>query len=147
MHQQSIISEFQQDVEYFYKFYEGPRILPKLEYLFGSQTGENDVNVLTFIRNTKDRLELEKTKGFRMKNQMNLSSSPFNVHYWMIEDTALAEQLGMSTSEEDVGDVYVLRKDSVYTDGKKPNLQLDGYPYISEKVLSWKEVMGNVDAL
>ena len=60
MHQQSIISEFQQDVEYFYKFYEGPRILPKLEYLFGSQTGENDVNVLTFIRNTKDRLELEK---------------------------------------------------------------------------------------
>ena len=69
-----------------------------------------------------------------MKNQMNLSSSPFNVHYWMIEDTALAENLGMSTSEENVGDVYVLRKDSVYTDGKKSNLQLDGYPYISEKV-------------
>lgn len=49
-----------------------------------------------------------------MKNQMNSSNSPFHIHYWMVDDPAIAKELHISTEEKDVGDVYVFRKQSVY---------------------------------
>jgi len=40
--------------------------------------------------------------------------------------------LGLTSSE----DLYILRKQSVFTNGQKPNVNLNGYPFISEKVIS-----------
>ena len=53
--------------------------------------------------------------------------------------------MGINTDVENVGDLYVLRKQSLYTRGEKrrgekANVKLNCYDFISEKVLS-AEVM------
>lgn len=48
--------------------------------------------------------------------------------------------MGIDTSIERIGDLYLLRKSSEYTNDIKPNIQLRGYDYISEKILSHEEM-------
>lgn len=48
--------------------------------------------------------------------------------------------MGISTEEKDVGDLYLLRKQSVFTTGLKSNIKLNQYPFISEKILSAEEM-------
>ena len=48
--------------------------------------------------------------------------------------------MGISTDEAHVGDIYLLRKQSVFTTGLKPNIKLNQYPFISEKILSAEEM-------
>ena len=96
------------------------------------------MHICTFISDEKDKAQLTKAKNFRKMNQTN-SNEFYHYQYWVITDPELAKSMGMSTSEDDVGDLYVLRKSSPFTLGAVPNLNLRGYEYISEKIHSSKD--------
>ena len=49
--------------------------------------------------------------------------------------------MGLHDSE----DLYVLRKKSVFTNGQKPNVRLNGYDFISEKVVTALDMKENPD--
>jgi hypothetical protein len=44
--------------------------------------------------------------------------------------------MGLETPE----DVYMLRKSSIFTKGEKSNINLNGYEFISKKVVSSEEL-------
>ena len=67
----------------------------------------------------------------------------FKIQYWVIEDEALAKKLGISTKDQDVGDVYLVRKESDYTAGLASTTKLDGYDFVVQKVASAKEMIAN----
>jgi hypothetical protein len=46
--------------------------------------------------------------------------------------------LGIDT--EKPGDMYLLRKSSIFTKGLKPNINIRDYPFISQKIMT-REVM------
>jgi len=48
--------------------------------------------------------------------------------------------MGIDTSNERIGDLYLLRKSTEYTNDIKPNIKLRGYEYISDKILSHEEM-------
>ena len=48
--------------------------------------------------------------------------------------------MGISTDDKDVGDIYLLRKESVFTTGLKSNIKLNQYPFISEKILTAEDM-------
>ena len=68
-------------------------------------------------------------------NQTN-SNDFYHYQYWVVTDPELAKSMGISTNEEDIGDLYVLRKASTFTQGSTPNINLRGYDYISERIRS-----------
>lgn len=49
--------------------------------------------------------------------------------------------MGIDTSLDRIGDLYLLRKKTQFTSDIKPNLQLRGYDFISEKILSHEEII------
>jgi len=48
--------------------------------------------------------------------------------------------MGISTDEKDIGDLYLLRKKSVFTASKIPNIKLNQYDFISEKILTGEQM-------
>jgi hypothetical protein len=50
----------------------------------------------------------------------------------MIDNPKVAKELGMSTKPEDIGDVYVVRKESEFTSGERANIKIQGYNYVSQ---------------
>lgn len=74
---------------------------------------------------------------------MNQSNTPFHVHYWMITEEEQAKQLGLDTSK--VGDVYVLRKQSIFTDNLPSNVNINGYEYVNEKIMTKEEAKEDMD--
>jgi hypothetical protein len=48
--------------------------------------------------------------------------------------------MGIETSDERIGDLYLLRKKSLFTSNLKSNIELRGYDYISEKLLTFEEM-------
>ena len=61
----------------------------------------------------------------------------------MITDEDKAKELGIDTSK--VGDVYVLRKQSVFTDDLTANVNLRGYNYVNEKIMTKEEAKEDMD--
>jgi hypothetical protein len=51
--------------------------------------------------------------------------------------------LGIDT--ESPGDMYLLRKSSVFTKGLTPNVSLRDYPFISQKILTKEEMAKNAE--
>ena len=41
-----------------------------------------------------------------------------------MNDEEMAKEMGISTQEKDIGDIYLLRKSSIFTHGEKPNIKL-----------------------
>jgi hypothetical protein len=62
----------------------------------------------------------------------------FHYQYWILTDPALAEQMGINTDPASVGDLYLLRKKSVFTQDLKPNVNLRGYDFISQKIYDYQ---------
>jgi hypothetical protein len=58
----------------------------------------------------------------------------FHFQYWLVKDAEVASQLGIDTSDERVGDMYIMRKQSAFTDGLQHNLNIGGYNFVSEKL-------------
>lgn len=54
--------------------------------------------------------------------------------------------MGIDTSSERIGDLYLLRKSTEFTNNIKPNILLRGYDYISEKILSHEEMSGTPES-
>jgi hypothetical protein len=78
-------------------------------------------------------------------NQIN-QEEIFKYKYWYINDESLAKQMGISTDEKDVGDLYLLRKQSIFTASKMPNIKLNQYDFISEKILTAEEMKNDPQA-
>lgn len=64
----------------------------------------------------------------------------FHYAYWLVNDEEIAKQMGLDTSEESVGDIYLVRKESPFTRGLKANIKLNDYDFVSEKILTSKQV-------
>ena len=82
--------------------------------MLSSQSNLNDLHMVVYVSNLKDKDQLTKTKTFRQMSQTN-SNDLFHYKYWMIDNPELAKELGISTNLEDIGDVYLVRKQSKYT--------------------------------
>ena len=48
--------------------------------------------------------------------------------------------MGIDTQPENVGDLYLLRKCTPYTAGIQPNINLEGYDYISERIVKSEDM-------
>ena len=78
---------------------------------------------------------MKKLKNFR-KFHTKSTDRFFHMKYWIVEDPIIAQKLGLYTHPESIGDVYLLRKASVFTRGLKPNVKVSDYDYVSERILS-----------
>jgi hypothetical protein len=134
-----LLDEFREDLAFYYKYFEGPRLLKKAEHLMCANGGDNDCHLVAYVKDLKDSGCLRRLKQFRKFNQTN-QTSVFNFQYWMVEDPNIATQLGMDTSEETVGDVYLVRKQSVLTGDASANAVVSDYPFISHKLMTAKEM-------
>ena len=50
--------------------------------------------------------------------------------------------MAIDTSDERIGDLYLLRKETLFTSGISPNIMLRGYNYISQRILTFEELGG-----
>jgi hypothetical protein len=57
----------------------------------------------------------------------------------------LAKKLGLNTEVSNCGDVYLLRKNSEFTNGHIPNVNLNGYNYVSNLISKQQEIANNKD--
>ena len=110
----SLVQLFQKELQFIYKYFEGPRILPNMDFLLSSQSNLNDLHMVTYIQDLKNKDQLKKFKEFRQMSQSN-SNDVFHFKYWIINDENLAKQLNLNTDPETCGDVYLLRKSSEFT--------------------------------
>jgi len=72
-------------------------------------------------------------------NQTN-QNEVFHYLYWVVSDEAMAKQMGINTNEENVGDIYMLRKQSAFTKGISPNILLNNYEFSSERILTGEDL-------
>jgi hypothetical protein len=61
----------------------------------------------------------------------------------MITEEEQAKQLGIDTSS--VGDVYVVRKQTIFTDNLVSNITIKDYDYVSEKIMTKEEAKEDMD--
>lgn len=92
------------------------------------------MHIVAFLEDPNDKEQLKKLKTFRKMNQMSITKM-FNTKYWIVKDKQLAAQFGIDTDKESVGNIYLLRKQSAFTEDLKPNVNISGYPFVSEKIL------------
>lgn len=76
----------------------------------------------------------------------NDSNRMFNYSFWLINDDKIAKEMGIDTDVESVGDLYLLRKESLYTRGEKANVKLNCYDFVSEKVLKAEDLKSKPEA-
>lgn len=50
--------------------------------------------------------------------------------------------MGIKTEKENIGDVYLLRKSSLFTKNEEPNIKLEGYDYVSQMIVNSQDMMG-----
>jgi hypothetical protein len=60
-----LVEAFQQNLQYYYKYYEGPKVLPNTDFMLGACSNENDMHIVTYITDSTDKEQLKKTKKFR----------------------------------------------------------------------------------
>jgi len=60
--------------------------------------------------------------------------------FWVVKDKSLAENLGISTEESDLGDVYLLRQIGPFCETLKPNVTISDYEFNCSRWLSRQEV-------
>jgi len=120
-------------MRYYYKYFEGPKTLPTIDFLLIAQCGNNDLHLITYCPASEMQNHdcLKKMKLFRQMNQQN-ENNTFHYQYWVIEDEAMAKQLGIDTDKNQVGDLHLVRKCSAFTNGLQSNIRLGGYKYVSE---------------
>ena len=63
-----MVQSFEQEIGYFYKYYEGPKVVPIADHLLSSCSNENDLHVVTYVKDFKDVEQLNATKQFRKMN-------------------------------------------------------------------------------
>ena len=129
-------------LEQIFNFFQGPLKLISSEQLVMNQSGDNDFHVIAFVPEHLREQGLKNLKNFRKFNTKNTDRF-FHFKYWMVEDKALAQQLGMATEDVNSGDVYLLRPASPYN-LEKSNIKLCGYDYSSKKLLSSEEILADV---
>ena len=66
----SLVKSFEQDIQYYYKYFDGPKVLPNLDFLLGAQSNLNDLHIVTYCSasNKTDLESLKKMKNFRQMN-------------------------------------------------------------------------------
>jgi len=62
---------FQKEIQYFYKYFEGPRQLPVADHLLCSQSNLNDIHLIVHMPDMSDIDALRATKQFRKMSQTN----------------------------------------------------------------------------
>ena len=73
-----------------------------------NQSGENDLHIVAYVDDYKNAESMKKLKNFR-KFHTKSTDRFFHMKYWIVEDASIAEKLGISTSNERIGDIYLLR--------------------------------------
>jgi len=140
----NLVALFEKEIQYFYKYFEGPRVLPSLDFMLSSQSHENDLHLVSYISDLTAPCQLLKLKQFRKMSQTN-QNEVWHYQYWLVTDPELAAKMGINT--ENVGDVNLLRPHSAFTHGKEANVNLNGYPFVSEVVASNEEVTSDPEGV
>lgn len=91
------------------------------------------MHIIAYVDDFANQEAIKKLKNFRKFNTKN-TDKYFHLKYWVVEDKELAEQLKLGTSEESVGDVYLVRQSSEFNFNEK-NTSVCGYPFHSQKIL------------
>ena len=116
-------------------------MLPNVNHLICAQSHHNDLHLVSYIGDFSSHDQLKRTKQFRKLSQTN-QNDVFHFQYWFVNDKEMARQMGISTDPEDIGDLYLLRKSTIYTKDLQPNINLEGYDYISDRLLTCKQMFG-----
>lgn len=103
-----------------------------------NQSFENDLHVITYVDDYKNMDNMKKLKNFRKFHTKN-TDRYFHIKFYTVTDKKLAEKLKISTNEENIGDVYMIRLNGIFNPDKK-NTELCGYPFHSEKILSSEDI-------
>lgn len=133
-----LIHNFQGTVlEQVFNFYQGPLPLESVERLVLSESGENDFHIVVFAENAAtDEEARKKLKTFRKFHTMNTDKN-FHFKFWICENKEVAQKLNIDTSKS--GDVYMLRQAKTVFNPKKGNVEIEGYAYTSEVLLTEEE--------
>ena len=125
-----------------YSFLRGPLILTSEEWLLINKSGDNDLHVITYCEDLKNKEAVDALKDFRKFNTKN-QNNIFHYKYWMLEDKALAEKLKIDTGRP--GDVYLVREANTPYNSKAANIDISGYEFTSEKFLLKEELEQNLE--
>lgn len=90
--------------------------------------------MVAYIDDFKNEESLRKLKNFRKFHTKNTDKF-FHLKYWIIDNKELAEKLHIDTSEESIGNTYLVRQSSVFNDYKSNTFICD-YGFYSEKILT-----------
>jgi hypothetical protein len=80
-----------------------------------------------YIDSFDNKESIRRVKNYRKFHTKNTDKF-FHLKYWITEDKDLANKLKIDTSEVASGDVYLIRKASMFN-GKKKNINICGYDY------------------
>ena len=130
-------------LEQIFNFYQGPLKLTQAEQILMNECGENDLHIVSFLPGGfSDPEALKKLKTFRKYSTKNTDKF-FHFKYWVVEDEALAQQIGINTSQP--GDIYLLRQAETVFNASKPNVNLCDFPYSSERLLKAEDLVTNIE--
>lgn len=63
-----LVQLFEKETENYFKYFEGPRVLPNVDFMLGAQSHDNDIHCFTYIKDPRDKQQLSKLKYFRKMN-------------------------------------------------------------------------------
>lgn len=88
----------------------------------------------------------KRLKYFRWYSRQSSSSErPHHIKFWVVEDEAIAKQLGMQTSEDSHGDVYTIKEAETPFNLKKANIEIQDFPFTSERLLKYTDMDNDND--
>ena len=67
----SLVQTFQAEIQYYYKYFEGPKILPNIDFILSAMSNENDLHLIAYVKDLADKNELKRFKKFRQMSQTN----------------------------------------------------------------------------
>mmetsp|Transcript_19248 Transcript_19248/g.29516 ORF Transcript_19248/g.29516 Transcript_19248/m.29516 type:complete len:139 (+) Transcript_19248:501-917(+) len=113
-----LVSGMEQDISFYWKYFEGPRLLARADHIVCANTNQNDLHFVSFIKDAGSTKQMSHLKELRKLNQTN-SNPIFKVQYWTLADEEIAKKLGIPTDEESVGDLFLIRKKTALNEDLK----------------------------
>ena len=68
-----------------------------------------------------------------------------NYKFWLLEDAEIAQKLNIDTSEGANGDIYVVRQAGTPFNRAKPCMDVFGFQFSSERIITGKQAQANPD--
>ena len=117
-------------------------ILTAEEWLLINQSGDNDLHIITYCEDLKNKESVDALKDFRKFNTKN-QNNIFHYKFWMLEDKELATKLNIDTAKQ--GDIYLIRETDTPYNTTPANVDITGYQFSSEKFLTAEQMKEDLE--